>query len=80
MPRQPRLHSPAGLYHVILRGNNRARLFFSRPIVQLWGQVLHYNITSSETEEMRLEDLTPSTSIAFLISQESQLRHRYPAS
>jgi len=24
MPRQARLNSPAGLYHVILRGNNRA--------------------------------------------------------
>ena len=23
MPRKPRLHSPGGLYHVILRGNNR---------------------------------------------------------
>ena len=80
MPRQPRLHSPAGLYHVILRGNNRARLFFSRPIVQLWGQVLHYDKTGFETKYVGLQDLTPSTSIAFLISQESQLRHRYPAS
>ncbi len=32
MPRQPRLRGPAGRYHVILRGNNRAKLFFSRPI------------------------------------------------
>ncbi len=29
MPRKPRLHVPGGLYHVILRGNNRQNLFFS---------------------------------------------------
>ncbi len=35
MPHQPRLHSPAGLHHVILRGNNRANflllVIFSDP-------------------------------------------------
>ena len=29
MPRKPRLHVPGGLYHVVLRGNNRQALFFS---------------------------------------------------
>ncbi len=29
MPRKPRLHVPGGIYHVILRGNNRQPLFFS---------------------------------------------------
>jgi len=28
MPRKPRLHVPGGLYHVILRGNNRQAIFF----------------------------------------------------
>ena len=28
MPRAPRLHLPGGVYHVILRGNNRQPLFF----------------------------------------------------
>jgi putative transposase len=28
MPRKPRLHVPGGLYHVILRGNNRQTIFF----------------------------------------------------
>jgi putative transposase len=29
MPRKPRLHVAGGLYHVILRGNNRQKIFFS---------------------------------------------------
>ena len=29
MPRKPRLHLPGGIYHVILRGNNRRRIFSS---------------------------------------------------
>lgn len=28
MPRQPRLHVPGAIYHVMLRGNNRQDLFF----------------------------------------------------
>ena len=28
MPRKPRLHVPGGIYHAILRGNNRGPLFF----------------------------------------------------
>jgi REP element-mobilizing transposase RayT len=28
MPRKPRLHLPGGLYHVILRGNDRQDIFF----------------------------------------------------
>ena len=28
MPRKPRLHVPGGIYHAILRGNNRDPLFF----------------------------------------------------
>lgn len=29
MPRKPRIHVPGGVYHVILRGNDRQRIFFS---------------------------------------------------
>ncbi len=29
MPRKPRLHVPGGIYHLILRGNNRQPFFFS---------------------------------------------------
>ena len=29
MPRKPRIHIPGGLYHVILRGNDRQRVFFT---------------------------------------------------
>ena len=29
MPSKPGLHVPGGVYHVILRGNNRRNLFFS---------------------------------------------------
>ncbi len=36
MLRQPRLHSPVGLYHVILRGNNRAGTRGPIIIVQNW--------------------------------------------
>ena len=28
MPRKPRLHIPHGVYHVMLRGNDRQRIFF----------------------------------------------------
>ncbi len=28
MPQKPRLHVPGGIYHAILRGNNRGPLFF----------------------------------------------------
>ena len=28
MARQPRIYQPGGLYHVMLRGNNRAEIFF----------------------------------------------------
>ncbi len=59
MPRQPPLHSPAGLYHVIVRGNNRAKLFFSRPIVNLWGQFLHYDKVGFEAENVEMQDLIP---------------------
>jgi REP element-mobilizing transposase RayT len=30
MPRRPRLHVPGGLYHVVLRGNHRQRIFDTR--------------------------------------------------
>jgi putative transposase len=36
MPRKPRLHVPGGLYHVILRGNNRRRIFFANDDWQRW--------------------------------------------
>ena len=29
MPRKPRLHLPGGLYHVILRGNDRQAIFLA---------------------------------------------------
>jgi len=30
MPRRPRLHVPGGIYHVVLRGNHRQRIFDTR--------------------------------------------------
>jgi len=36
MPRKPRLHVPGGLYHVILRGNNRQTIFFDHDDRRRW--------------------------------------------
>lgn len=36
MPRKPRLHVPGGLYHVILRGNDRQAIFFDTDDRQRW--------------------------------------------
>ncbi len=40
MPRQPRLHVPGGLYHVILRGNGRQALFFDAADRRRWQSLL----------------------------------------
>ena len=49
MPRQPRLHSPARLYHVILRGNNRAKLFFSRVDRERWVELIKKALVRYDT-------------------------------
>lgn len=40
MPRKPRLHVPGGFFHVILRGNARAEIFFTRGDRSLWESLL----------------------------------------
>ena len=40
MPRKPRLHVPGGLYHVILRGNDRQAIYFSRADRRRWMRLL----------------------------------------
>lgn len=40
MPRRPRLHVPGGLYHVMLRGNNRRAIFFDNDDRQRWESLL----------------------------------------
>ena len=40
MPRKPRLHVPGGLYHVILRGNDRQPIFFDTDDRQKWESLI----------------------------------------
>lgn len=40
MPRKPRLHVPGGLYHVILRDNNRQAIFFDDDDRHRWQSLL----------------------------------------
>jgi REP element-mobilizing transposase RayT len=40
MPRKPRLHVPGGLYHVMLRGNNREAIFFDTDDRRRWESLL----------------------------------------
>ena len=40
MPRKPRLHVPGGLYHVILRGNDRQAIFFDTDDRQRWESLI----------------------------------------
>jgi len=40
MPRKPRLHLPGGLYHVILRGNNRQAIFYADLDRRRWMRLL----------------------------------------
>ncbi len=40
MPRKPRLHIPGGLYHVILRGNDRQPIFFDADDRQRWESLI----------------------------------------
>ncbi len=40
MPRRPRLHLPGGLYHVILRGNDRQAIFFDADDRRRWESLI----------------------------------------
>jgi REP element-mobilizing transposase RayT len=40
MPRKPRLHAPGGLYHVILRGNDRQAIFFDTDDRRRWESLI----------------------------------------
>ena len=40
MPRKPRLHVPGGLYHVVLRGNNRQPIFYAMGDRRRWNRLL----------------------------------------
>jgi len=40
MPRKPRLHVPGGLYHVILRGNDRQTIFFDADDWNRWESLI----------------------------------------
>ena len=40
MPRKPRLHVPGGLYHVILRGNDRQNIFFDTEDRRRWESLI----------------------------------------
>jgi len=40
MPRKPRLHVPGGLYHVILRGNDRQAIFFDQEDRRRWESLI----------------------------------------
>jgi len=44
MPRQPRLHVPGGLYHVILRGNNRQAIFFDSDDRHRWESLIEVGL------------------------------------
>ncbi len=41
MPRRPRLHVPGGMYHVILRGNDRQTIFFDDDDRRRWESLIH---------------------------------------
>jgi len=45
MPRQPRLHVPGGLYHVILRGNGRQDIFFDTDDRRRWELLIAEGLT-----------------------------------
>jgi REP-associated tyrosine transposase len=44
MPRKPRLHVPGGLYHVILRGNNRQAIFFDSDDRRRWESLIEVGL------------------------------------
>ena len=44
MPRKPRLHVPGGLYHVILRGNNRQTIFFDNDDRHRWESLIEVGL------------------------------------
>ena len=44
MPRKPRLHVPGGLYHVILRGNNRQAMFFDSDDRRRWESLIEVGL------------------------------------
>ena len=44
MPRKPRLHVPGGLYHVILRGNNRQAIFFDNDDRRRWESLIEVGL------------------------------------
>ena len=44
MPRKPRLHQPGGLYHVILRGNNRQAIFFDSDDRRRWESLIEVGL------------------------------------
>jgi len=44
MPRKPRLHVPGGLYHVILRGNNRQAIFFEDDDRRRWESLIELGL------------------------------------
>ncbi len=44
MPRKPRLHQPGGLYHVILRGNNRQPIFFDNDDRHRWETLIEVGL------------------------------------
>jgi REP element-mobilizing transposase RayT len=44
MPRKPRIHIPGGLYHVILRGNDRQPIFFDVDDRQRWESLIELGL------------------------------------
>ena len=44
MARKPRIHVPGGFYHVILRGNSRQDIFFTKNDRQLWESLISQGV------------------------------------